>query len=345
MARTQQEYADEYYLKGKAQAEERYKQRQENDEKQIQTMTNTVQKATEAQVQPYQTQMEELPDPYRELHDANALAEMVGQRQVKEAMANMGLSDSGLNRTQMTALAVQRGNADADLRRDRQRRTQELQDRIAHIRNTGQLEIEQQTAAIRGETDNWYNTALDTAYTNAQALGASAYAADQKVAQAQLQFDAAQLQDNAAQKVRESAASYAQAQKDNQTFYKQQKAAERRYNTFYQNISEAWKKGEDALYGYLTDNKDWTAEDWEMVQQVLDDMKLSDFYYDYKSRLPVYDQPSRPPWLEKETNISKYRNQLEHLGRDERSQNLMLWRASGVISEEEYRQLKAEFNM
>ena len=181
MARTQQEYADEYYLKGKAQAEERYKQRQANDEKQIQTMTNTVQKATEAQVQPYQTQMEELPDQYRELHDANALAELVGQRQVKEAMANMGLSDSGLNRTQMTALAVQRGNADADLRRDRQRRTQELQDRIAHIRNTGQLEIEQQTAAIRGETDNWYNTALDTVYTNAQALGASAYAADQKV--------------------------------------------------------------------------------------------------------------------------------------------------------------------
>lgn len=181
MARTQQEYADEYYLKGKAQAEERYKQRQANDEKQIQTMTNTVQKATEAQMQPYQTQMEELPDPYRELHDANALAEMVGQRQVKEAMANMGLSDSGLNRTQLTALAVQRGNADADLRRDRQRRTQELQDRIAHIRNTGQLEIEQQTAAIRGETDNWYNTALDTVYTNAQALGASAYAADQKV--------------------------------------------------------------------------------------------------------------------------------------------------------------------
>ena len=50
---------------------------------------------------------------YQSLYDENAVREKVAQLNVEETLANMGLSDSGLNRTQQTALAATRARADA----------------------------------------------------------------------------------------------------------------------------------------------------------------------------------------------------------------------------------------
>lgn len=50
---------------------------------------------------------------YQSLYDENAVRQKVAQLNVEETLANMGLSDSGLNRTQQTALAATRARADA----------------------------------------------------------------------------------------------------------------------------------------------------------------------------------------------------------------------------------------
>ncbi len=63
-----------------------------------------------------QQQISELGDKYRTLYDENAVRQYVGERRVAENMANLGLTDSGLNRTQQTALQVSRGNADYSTR-------------------------------------------------------------------------------------------------------------------------------------------------------------------------------------------------------------------------------------
>jgi len=53
---------------------------------------------------------------YRSIYDENAIRQYIGERQVAENMANLGLTDSGLNRTQQTAIGVSRGNADYNTR-------------------------------------------------------------------------------------------------------------------------------------------------------------------------------------------------------------------------------------
>ena len=169
------EFADEYYNKGLGTVNSSRDQRVQNDNQLINDIQAAIDKTTAASTKPYETQMEQLPDTYRKLFDANAVQELVGRRQVQEAMANMGLTDSGLNRTQQTALSVQRGNADAAARLEQQQKTQELQDQIAALIASGEAQKQQQAASIRNNTANWYNDSLNTLYNNSMQLGTNQY--------------------------------------------------------------------------------------------------------------------------------------------------------------------------
>ena len=134
MARSIQEYVDELYGKGQGTLNQIHEQRKQSDQQLIDSMNAAIDRNTAASTKPYQAQIEQLPEAYQKQFDANAVQELVGRRKVEEAMANMGLTDSGLNRTQQTALSVQRGNADAAARLEQQKKTQELQDKIAQLR-------------------------------------------------------------------------------------------------------------------------------------------------------------------------------------------------------------------
>lgn len=175
MAKSAQEYIDELYNKGMGTVNSSRDQRVQNDNQLINDIQAAIDKTTAASTKPYETQMEQLPDTYRKLFDANAVQELVGRRQVQEAMANMGLTDSGLNRTQQTALSVQRGNADAAARLEQQQKTQELQDQIAALIASGEAQKQQQAASIRNNTANWYNDSLNTLYNNSMQLGTNQY--------------------------------------------------------------------------------------------------------------------------------------------------------------------------
>lgn len=67
-----------------------------------------------------ETQIENQKQEYRDLHDQTAVQELLDRRYTNEAMANAGLTDSGLNRTQQTAITLARGNRDASLTRQQQ---------------------------------------------------------------------------------------------------------------------------------------------------------------------------------------------------------------------------------
>ena len=49
---------------------------------------------------------------YNEIYDTNAVNQYISEQRVAESMANAGLTKSGLNATQMTAIQTSRGNAD-----------------------------------------------------------------------------------------------------------------------------------------------------------------------------------------------------------------------------------------
>ena len=178
MARSIQEYVDELYGKSQGTVNQMHEQRKQSDQQLIDSVNAAIDRTTAASTKPYQTQIEQLPAAFQKQFDANAVQELVGRRKVEEAMANMGLIDSGLNRTQQTALSVQRGNADAAARLEQQKKTQELQDVIAQLIAGGESQKQQQAAGVLSNTSNWFNDALASSYNTAMQQGASMYNAD-----------------------------------------------------------------------------------------------------------------------------------------------------------------------
>ena len=172
------EYADELYGKSQGILNQLHEQRKQSDQQLINDANAAIDRTTAASTKPYQTQIEQLPEAYQKQFDANAVQELVGRRKVEEAMANMGLTDSGLNRTQQTALSVQRGNADAAARLEQQKKTQELQDKIAQLIEAGAAQKQQQEASVRSNTSNWFNDALAGSYNTAMQQGTNMYNAD-----------------------------------------------------------------------------------------------------------------------------------------------------------------------
>ena len=190
MAKSPQEYIDELYRQGQNTANSLHSQRTQADEEFIKQVNEAIDRATASSTKPYQSQIEQLPGQYQKLYDTNAVQEIVNRRQVQETMANMGLTDSGLNRTQQTAIALQRGNADSAARLSQQQKTQELQDKIAQLIESGSAQKQQQEAAIRNNTSNWYNEMLNNLYNNAVQQGTSRYNAEQEAEAARVAAEA-----------------------------------------------------------------------------------------------------------------------------------------------------------
>lgn len=124
----------------------------------------------------------------------------MGRRQVQEAMANMGLTDSGLSRVQQTGLTVHKNQADADVRLAQERRTQELENQIAQILENAAAQKQEHEAAVRGSTADWFSNLNANYYSAAQQQGAALYEAERQreaaamEAQRQREADAAALE-------------------------------------------------------------------------------------------------------------------------------------------------------
>ena len=79
-------------------------------------------------------------DSYRE----NAVQKLINERQVAESMANMGLTDSGLNRTQQTAVQLSYANNKASIDRQKQAQVDALAQQLAAT--LSEIDINKSTA-------------------------------------------------------------------------------------------------------------------------------------------------------------------------------------------------------
>lgn len=68
----------------------------------------------------YEGQMAESGAEYDDLERQNAVQKLINEREVAENMANLGLTDSGLNRTQQTAVQLSAANNSAKIAREKQ---------------------------------------------------------------------------------------------------------------------------------------------------------------------------------------------------------------------------------
>lgn len=142
------------------------------------------------------TQISGLPTQYQSAFDANAIQQKINERQTAEHMANMGLTDSGLNRTQQTAFAVQRSNADAALRQQMNAATVSLKQQIADLYASGETQ-KMQTAAdakyqLAQTNQSVYNTYMDN--LNSRAYAYAENEANNRAAIEKARIEAAQKQ-------------------------------------------------------------------------------------------------------------------------------------------------------
>ena len=168
-----------------------YGVRRKSDEEQIGQIGAAIDREAGAATKGYQNRIDGAADEFRPLYDRNALQEMISRKQLEESMANMGLTDSGLNRTQQTAIALQRGNADSSARKQERDYVTKAQEAIDSILANAASQKAQQEAAIRKATEDWYTGAMTSADQSARASAATQYQAEQEYA---AQIQAAQIE-------------------------------------------------------------------------------------------------------------------------------------------------------
>lgn len=94
----------------------------------------------------YAGQLAEITSGYDDLNRQNAVQQEINKRQVAENMANLGLTDSGLNRTQLTATQLSYGNNKAKIDEDRQLSVDKLNREMASMLST--VDVNQSNAAL-----------------------------------------------------------------------------------------------------------------------------------------------------------------------------------------------------
>ena len=182
MANRTDELFQSYYDKGKAQLDEQYSRRRQQDDQTLAALGDAIDRGAQTAGEQYRQRIDDAPTQLREQLDLNDLDERVQRRQLAENMANAGLTDSGLNRTQQTALSLQRGNADAASRRSSEEHVRAAQNAIDQILADAAQQKAQQEANARSTTDTWYQNALDSLAGSARSAASQDYHAEQQAA-------------------------------------------------------------------------------------------------------------------------------------------------------------------
>lgn len=112
----------------------------------------------------YNRQIDETSKAYEDLYDENAVQRLINEREVAENMANLGLTDSGLNRTQQTAVQLSYANSKNKIDVTRQKAidtlTASLADAISKI-DTDKLSAAEN---IRNSYDNSWRSSAQSTY-------------------------------------------------------------------------------------------------------------------------------------------------------------------------------------
>ena len=144
----------------------------------INDMNTVIDANTQRATEKIEGQISALPQHYQSGYESNAIQQKINERQLAERMANMGLTNSGLNRTQQTAINIQRSNADAALTRQKNAAMASLRSQIADViananseKNTLAAQSKYDTATRNNEMyASFMNQADQRAYDRAVTL-------------------------------------------------------------------------------------------------------------------------------------------------------------------------------
>ena len=190
-------YYDDYYNKNLKKTQDEIKKQQTQNtttsNAYVADLNAIVDKNISNSVNKVQGEIDKLPTQYQSSFDANAIQQLINERQVAERMANMGMTNSGLNRTQQTAINIQRSNADAALRTQINSATNSLKQQIADLYASGESQKAENSAKARYELEQKnqavYSTMMDNLYSNANAYEKARIEADAKAEEARIKAE------------------------------------------------------------------------------------------------------------------------------------------------------------
>ncbi len=177
---------DEYYRanleNGQQRIDEENAAAKKRNEELMRQIGAAIDQSAGAQENTYQQSIDAAPSRFQSAYDANTIGELIGRRQLQESMANLGLTDSGLSRTQDTALTVARQNADASTRAGQTEYVNKLKSAIDTVRANAAEQKAEKQIALDAERDSWYRKAIAQMQSDAQTAAAKAWEADQTYA-------------------------------------------------------------------------------------------------------------------------------------------------------------------
>ena len=181
LQKTVQDYYNEQYLPGKASLDQQHKTWQETDANTLQQINESIDRAAKTATGQYQQRIDAAPLESRAQYDQNAVADAVAKKQVQARLASMGVTDSGLNSSMQTAMAIQKQKADAGVRATEAAKIQEAQNQIDKILSDAAIsKSEQKTQMERATADRYANALMDLE-ASSRANAASYYATDQQI--------------------------------------------------------------------------------------------------------------------------------------------------------------------
>lgn len=130
----------------------------------------------------YNRQINETENSYEDLYRENAVQKLINEREVAENMANLGLTDSGLNRTQQTAVQLSYANNKNKIDTTRQKAVDQLTYSLADA--ISKLDTAK-TEAAAGIKSNYVSAVA----SGAQEMYNNAVEQERKYREAQLQAD------------------------------------------------------------------------------------------------------------------------------------------------------------
>lgn len=138
----------------------------------------------------YNTQISDTETAYEDSYRENAVQKLINERQVAESMANMGLTDSGLNRTQQTAVQLSYANNKAKLDRQKQAQVDALALNLATELSAIKQNRLASLSAIDKEYDGYVTNMANTNYATAKDAETAAIQAQEKASYIIQQNDA-----------------------------------------------------------------------------------------------------------------------------------------------------------
>lgn len=166
-------------------------------EEYLKKLNQAAEETNKAATSKLQAEIDGAQSKFQPQYDANAVQELISRRQVQETMANMGLTDSGLNRTQQTAIALQRGNADSATRRQQSDYINQLQLAIEEAYANMQQEKLQREAAARYQLSQDINNNWTSLYNAAKQNEAA-----EEAARIQAEYEAQKAREQALAKLK-----------------------------------------------------------------------------------------------------------------------------------------------